>query len=272
VVSPDNESRLQINRQIHLGLQAQASVHKEEFRVSVLTNRHELTGADRQWAAKYQVGDVLRYTRGSARFGVKASEYATVEQVHAQDNLLTIRRKNSQQLSYDPRRLQGVNVYRPEERDFAVGDRVQFTAPFKRQHIANRTLARVEKIGSEGNIQLRLDSGRTARFSLREHSHLDYGYAMTSYTSQGQTVDRVIVHIAPEGRDKKELINQRFGYVALSRARHDAQVYTNDAASLADRLSREVSKTAAIETEPFRQTGHVALRQSQQSVQEQTLA
>ena len=272
VVSPDNESRLQINRQIHLGLQAQASISKEEFRVSALTNRHELTGADRQWAAKYQVGDVIRYTRGSARLRVKAEEYAYVSQVNVHENLLTVQRKNGQEITYDPRRLQGVNVYKREERQFAVGDRVQFTAPFKRHGIPNRTLARVEKIGPDGKIELRLDSGINVRFNLREHSHLDYGYAMTSYTSQGQTVDRVIIHVPAQDCDTKELINQRFGYVALSRARHDAQIYTNDATTLADRLSREVSKRAAIEIEPFRQAGHVALRQGQQTAQEQTLA
>jgi conjugative relaxase-like TrwC/TraI family protein len=271
VVSPDNESRLHINRQIHLGLQAQGKVAKEEVRVSVLTNRHELTGADRQWAAKYEVGDVIRYTRGSARFRLKAEEYAYVTQINVHENTLTVQRKSGQEITYDPRRLQGVNVYKREERAFAVGDRIQFTAPFKRQHIPNRTLAHVEKIGPDGSIQLRLDSGKTMRFNLREHAHLDYGYAMTSYTSQGQTVDRVIIHVPAEDRDTKELINQRFGYVALSRARHDAQIYTNDAARLAERLSREVSKTAAIEIEPFRQLGHVALRQGQRTSQEQTI-
>ena len=272
VVSPDNESRLQINRQIHLGLQAQGGVAKDENRVSVLTNRHELTGADRQWAAKYEVGDVIRYTRGSARFKLKAEEYSYVSQINVRENTLTVQRKNGQEITYDPRRLQGVNVYKREERQFAAGDRIQFTAPFKKQRIPNRTLAQVEKIGPDGNIQLRLDSGKTVRFNLREHAHLDYGYAMTSYTSQGQTVDRVIIHVPAEERDTKELINQRFGYVALSRARHDAQIYTNDASTLTKRLSREVSKTAAIEIEPFRQTGHVALRQAQRTVQEQTLA
>jgi conjugative relaxase-like TrwC/TraI family protein len=271
VVSPDNESRLQINRQIHLGLQEQGSVAKAEARVSVLTNRHELTGADRQWAAKYQVGDVVRYTRGSARLGVKAEEYAYVTQVNVRENVLTVQRKNGQEITYDPRRLQGVNVYKREERQFAVGDRVQFTAPFKRQRVPNRTLAEVEKIDPDGRLQLRLDSGKSIHFNLRHHAHLDYGYAMTSYTSQGQTVDRVIIHVPAEDRETKELINQRFGYVALSRARHDAQIYTSDAARLADRLSREVSKTAAIEIEPFRQTGHVALHQGQQPAQEQAI-
>jgi hypothetical protein len=239
--------------------------------VSVLTNRHELTGADRQWAVKYEVGNVIRYTRGSARFRLKAEEYAYVTQINVHENTLTVQRKNGQEITYDPRRLQGVNVYKREERQFAVGDRIQFTAPFKRQCIPNRALAHIDEIGPDGTIQFRLDTGKSMRFNLREHAHLDYGYAMTSYTSQGQTVDRVIIHVPAEGRDTKQLINQRFGYVALSRARHDAQIYTNDASTLAERLSREVSKTAAIEIEPFRQSGHVALHQSQKPAQEQTI-
>jgi len=41
--------------------------------------------------------------------------------------------------------------------------------------------------------------------------------------------------------------NSRPAYVAISRARHDAQIHTNDAANLGIVLSREVSHTAAVE-------------------------
>ncbi len=44
-----------------------------------------------------------------------------------------------------------------------------------------------------------------------------------------------------------ELINNRFAYVSVSRASHDAQVYTNHANSLAKTLSHDVTKTSAIE-------------------------
>jgi ATP-dependent exoDNAse (exonuclease V) alpha subunit len=39
-------------------------------------------------------------------------------------------------------------------------------------------------------------SGRTVDFNFRQHPHLDYGYARTSHSSQGQTADRVIVHVS----------------------------------------------------------------------------
>ena len=51
-------------------------------------------------------------------------------------------RKNGQRLRYDPRRLQGVTLYRETEREFSEGDRVQFTAPNRDQRVANRELGR----------------------------------------------------------------------------------------------------------------------------------
>jgi ATP-dependent exoDNAse (exonuclease V) alpha subunit len=101
-------------------------------------------------------------------------------------------------VSYDPRRLHGVTLNRETERGFSQGDRVQFTAPNRERHIANRELGGIEKIDDSGNLQLRLDSGRTVAFNIKENPHLDYGYAVTSHSSQGQTADRVLVHVDTE--------------------------------------------------------------------------
>ena len=268
VVSPDNQSRLEINRHIHESLQAGGRIGGQDHTLTILVNRHELTGADREWADRYDPGDVIRYSRGSSRVGVKEGEYATVVRIDERQNLLTVRREDGKQVTYDPERLQGVNVYHREERQFSKGDRVQFTAPFKSQRVANRELGHIEKIDSGGNLRLRLESRRTINFNLREHPHLDHGYAMTSYTSQGQTVDRVIVHVPAKGMNSSDLVNQRFAYVALSRARIDAQIYTHDASTLGDRLGRDVSKTAAVQAEDLRQAGSVAVKGTVQKVQE----
>jgi hypothetical protein len=44
-----------------------------------------------------------------------------------------------------------------------------------------------------------------------------------------------------------DLINSRFAYVSVSRARFDVEIYTNDASSLTKNLSNDVSKSSAIE-------------------------
>ena len=245
VVSPDNASRMEINLIIHRNLQAKGLVSGEEHRHAVLTPRQDLTGADRQWAALYAPGDVIRYTKGSRAIGVESGEYTHVTGVDIDKNLLTVQRGDGEQITYDPRRLQGVNVYREAEREFAAGDRVQFTAQYKDEHIANRQLGTIEQMGSDGKLQIRLDSGREVELNLGEHPHLDYGYAVTSHSSQGTTADRVLVHVDTENA-REHLINSRLAYVAVSRGRYDAQIYTNDGDKLGDELSREVSKHSAV--------------------------
>src|ERR1700694_2348085 len=246
VVSPDNQSRREINEAIHRTMQSKGQVETKEHKQRVLVARQEVTGADRQWAAQYQPGDVVRYTRGSKTHGIGAGEYARVEHANEKENLVTVKRENGEQVSYDPRRLHGVTLYREMERAFSEGDRVQFTAPFKEQHVANRELGTIEKMDAGGNLQLRMDSGRSVAFNVKDHPHLDHGYAVTSHSSQGQTADRVLVHVDTEQAGEK-LVNRRLAYVAVSRGRYDAQLYTNDKSHLTEQLSRDVSHPSPME-------------------------
>ena len=246
VVSPDNQSRREINEVIHRTMQSAGQVDAHEHKQRVLVARQEITGADRKWAGQYEGGDVVRYTRGSKTHGIEAGEYARVERVNEKQNLLTVKRENGEQVSYDARRLHGVALYRETERAFSEGDRVQFTAPYKEQHVANRELGTIQTMDTDGNLHLRLDSGRAVAFNVKENPHLDYGYAVTSHSSQGQTADRVLVHVDTEQAGEK-LVNRRLAYVAVSRGRFDAQLYTNDKRQLAETLSRDITRKTAME-------------------------
>jgi hypothetical protein len=245
VVSPDNASRATLNEMIHEARQAACQVHMDDHRVRVLVPRQEVTGADRHWAAQYQVGDVVRYSRGSRAVGLEAGEYARVVHVNTDRNLVTVRRHHGARVTYDPRRLAGVTLYRGADRAFASGDRVQFTAPDRERHIANRELGTIGQIDRGGRLSVRLDSGRTLTFTRQDQPHLDYGYAVTSHSSQGLTADRVLVHVDLDRGER--LINQRLAYVALSRGRSDAQVYTNDKSQLTEALGRYVSHRTALD-------------------------
>jgi ATP-dependent exoDNAse (exonuclease V) alpha subunit len=248
VVSPDNESRREINRHIHRTMQSEGKVSNDEHRVHVLYARQEMSGADRQHAQNYERDDVLRYSKGSKPLGIEAGEYARVTHTDRESNTVTIKRHGNEELSYDPRRLQGVTVYRDSERTFAQGDRVQMTAPYHAEKLANRELGTVEKIDGDGNLKLKMDSGREVEFNARQHPHLDYGYAVTSHSSQGQTADRVLIHV-DSSQAHGELLNRRMAYVSVSRAQFDVKMYTNDAKTLGQELSRDVSHPSAIQQE-----------------------
>jgi conjugative relaxase-like TrwC/TraI family protein len=244
VVSPDNRSRRELNEVIHKALQRSGHVEAHDHPTRVLVTRQELTGADRQWANRYERGDVVRYTKASA-IGVSAGAYGRVMDVRPQDNLVRVQMENGAPLTYDPTRLHGVTVYRESERAFSVRDRVQFTAPDREVGVANRELGTIAAITPSGQMLITLDSGKAVTLPPGPHRHLDYGYAVTSHSSQGQTTDRVLIHVDTE--QSAALVNQRMAYVAVSRGRYDAQIYTNDRARLATALHRDQSHQTALE-------------------------
>ncbi len=246
VVSPDNTSRREINRAVRAELQNRGLVARESHTLPTLIPRNDLTGADRRWAARYNVGEVIHYTRGSKELGVEKGTYGTVARIEPDQNRLTVTRNDGVAVTYDPKRLQGVSVYQEIHRDFAKGDRIQFTAPVRELGVANRELGTIEKI-VDGRVKVCLDGApsRSVVFQAQDMRHFDHGYAMTSHSAQGITTDRVLINV--DAKSSADLVGTRFAYVAVSRASQDAQVFTNDAADVGQRLSREASNSSAVE-------------------------
>ena len=246
VVSPDNRSRREINEAIRSTLSEKGLISKESHSLQVLNHRSDVTGADRTWAARYNVGDVLEYSNGSKANGIERGSQATVRAVDARTNTLTVELGNGETVAYDPKRLRGVNVFQEQARNFAVGDRLQFTSSLKELGIINRDLGTILRIDEE-RMTVRMDGKeqRSIELDLSKVRQFDHGYAITSHSSQGLTSTRVLAHFDTDG--PRPLINSRLAYVAISRASEDAHVYTNDAITLGRRLAVGVSKTVAIE-------------------------
>jgi conjugative relaxase-like TrwC/TraI family protein len=245
IVSPDNASRRELNVAVRQELKATGAVAPEDHAFRVLVQRQDMTGAERSWASHYEINNVVRYTRGSKAIGIGAAAYASVVAIDPAANLLTVEKANQKLATYDPRRLTGVSVYQEIEREFSVGDRIQFTAPDKALSVANRDMAVIEAIQPEGRVLARLDNNRQIDFDTSEHRHFDHGYAVTSHSSQGLTAERVLVHA--DTSVHPDLLNSRFGYVSISRASHQATLFTDDMAKLTPQLGADVSKTSALQ-------------------------
>jgi len=253
VVSPDNASRHQINQAVRSELQTLGTVASEDHAMRVLAPRSDITGADRTWAARYTVGDVLYYPRGSQDIGIERKSYTKVIATQPKDNLLTVLKEDGATVTYNPARLYGVNVYRELEREFAVGDRLGFTAPSKKLGVANRDLGTVQRIEESGQLSLKMDNGKSVNFDANKMQHFDHGYAVTSHSSQGLTAERVMVNI--DSHIHPDLISKRFAYVAVSRASHDAQVFTDNASLLVSALSKDITKSSALSFDQQVSTG-----------------
>jgi len=242
VVSPANEERRELNKAIRAELIAHGHISPLGTERTILVNRG-LAGAQRSIAYNYEAGDVIRFTRGSKQFAIAKGAYADVEKVDRDANMLTIDTGNGRRVQYNPVRLFGVEVFREEQRALSRGDRIQFRAPDRALGVANGDFAAIKNIDTRRAV-LCLDNGKELSVASDRLRHIDHGYASTSHSAQGATVDRVIVDI--DTRLSPELVNRKQFYVSVSRARSSVAIYTNDRGQLPRALNRSREKSVAL--------------------------
>ena len=113
-----------------------------------------------------------------------------------------------------------------------AGDRITLREPIG--HLKGGAVLTVERI-DVGVLHLRDARGGAQTLNTAKAVALDYAYAQTAHQAQGSTCTCVLVHAES---DRVNLMNQQSLYVALSRATHEAIVYTDDRAALAAQVTR----------------------------------
>ncbi|OAG28409.1 MobF family relaxase [Thermodesulfatator autotrophicus] len=117
-------------------------------------------------------------------------------------------------------------------REFAVGDRVLFLKNDRDLGVQNGLAGQVVLVHrEEQSLVVRTDFGMK-EVNLREYNYLDHGYATTVYKSQGQTVDRVIYNAESKSRS----VSANSFYVAVTRGREEAKIYTDSLENLRERI------------------------------------
>src|SRR5262245_1841804 len=226
VICPRNVERVATNTLIHLQLQYGKAISTEDHATEIYVNRN-VTGAERTFAGAYQLNDIVRYSKGSGRHGIKAGEYWRVIDRDYESNLLTVRSEDGREATYDPKRLKGVSVYREDSRLFAEGDRIQFRDPLHEKQVATNELGTIKRI-EDNRWTVKLESGREIALDIESYRHIDHGYAVTSISSQGQTAYRGIINA--NTNESALLLIEPTAYVVSSRAMHDVRIYTDSIA------------------------------------------
>ena len=141
-------------------------------------------------------------------------------------------------------------VYRPVQIALAVGDRVRITAGGKtkdgKHALRNGSLLTVDGFTKRGDLIV--DHGWVID---RDFGHLTHGYVVTSHASQGATVDKVIVAISSQSLAATD---QRTAYVAVTRGKEQALIFTDDRKELLRAIGRDDGSISAIELAEGRQT------------------
>lgn len=134
-----------------------------------------------------------------------------------------------------------LTVCQPRALALAAGDRLQLKANASAtdgRRVANGELVTVEKVMADGCIRLR--DGRTLP---RDYRQFVRGFAITSYASQGKTVD----HVLFSDSAIQPATNRQQWYVTISRGRKGIQIFTSDKMQLRENILRSGDRELAIE-------------------------
>ena len=107
----------------------------------------------------------------------------------------------------------------------AKGDIISFTRnDYKKYDIRNGEKAEVLE-NSERNIKVMTEDKRILDINMNEYKNIEYGYALTTYKSQGQTYNKVIIESDTAVPVLSDMRNQ---YVNITRARDSVKIFTDD--------------------------------------------
>jgi conjugative relaxase-like TrwC/TraI family protein len=244
----ENATRLIVNSQIRETLRTEGAIAADDSRLEVLTPA-ALSDEEKHFARFYSKGQVVIFGRDIGSAGIaRDAEYRVLGVGREESGRQVVRLvdSNGMTVRWDPRlgQARSINVFRREERDLAEGDRIQWRLANKELALKNAERGTVETlVGTIATI--RWDRGdRSQQIDLGQHKTWDHGYAETVFSAQSKTYARVYV-LAPVGSG---LVNGQNYYTAITRARFGAKLWTEDRASLAQKLTaRSGEKTSALE-------------------------
>ena len=230
LVAPTHKEGAEAIAPIRSQMRQQGFITGEDYNVTTRVKK-DLTQAQKLQPHTYESGQLIRFHRDTEKYQ-KGVDYS-IEQIT--DTAIKI--KNGQLTSWLPLSdYKDFTVFEPQQMQLATGDQVRLSENGIDQegvNYHNGNLGRVLSLQGQ-KIQIALENGK--KLSLNASGvPFTSGYYSTSYSSQGKTVDRVIL---AQSQYALPATNQKQWYVSISRGRESIGVYTDDTQALKQAINR----------------------------------
>lgn len=249
LIDPSREGRDNLTQLLRTSLRMTGELEESELKINRLDKIH-LTKSAAKDVLNYESGDIVRFGRDYKSKGVQKNEYWKVSEIDSQKNTLTLLSKDGQRVIWNPNAWgTKMQAFRTIESGLSAGDCVVWTMNDRKQGLLNGTKGVVKAIDKESGVaDVLFANGKQIRISLDQVSqqHWNHDYVTTAHAAQGMTADRVYFHAESFRRN---LASQKAFYVAISRAKQEAVIYTNNKEQLIKQLKehsgeKQVAKEA----------------------------
>jgi hypothetical protein len=236
VLNPTRQGRQELTDAIRAALIRNGTPGEDAMVARVLEPRG-LTRAEARLAASYQPGDIVAF-RKSEKGRLRAGIGHRMEAVDAESGAVRLVPDKCKAHDWQPARWGAAQAeaFVEVEQEFRAGDRIQFTRNNYRADRLNGQTAEVVAIDpQDASMVVERDDGRRNMLDLAHLAdrHVRPEWVRTIHSSQGATCDRVMAHLEPF---RANTVDAASFYVAISRLRKDAAVYTDSRASLTEAL------------------------------------
>ncbi|HEY9782482.1 MAG TPA: MobF family relaxase, partial [Leptolyngbyaceae cyanobacterium] len=214
VLAGTNKERLELTAALRRAMQTEGSLGSDVTLTQLKAK--DLREVQLGYTSHFAVGDMVMPLRNYKRKGLDKGELYEV--IGRTTDTIELRASDGRQLdvSLDFKKA----VYQREEINIAVGDRLMWKKNNYDLRLVNGAEVTVSAIN--GNVVEVVDKeGLKQIVDLDKPQHLDHAIVRTTYSSQGESAERVLV--AADSTMGKESF-----YVAASRARYDLRFYTCD--------------------------------------------
>ena len=238
IITHLNADRRALNGLIHDARVQNGEVSKDEVTLPVLVT------------SNIRDGELRKLSTWSEHQGAVAlldNTYQRIESVDKENQLITLKDSEGNTRFLSPREAsaEGVTLYRPEHVTVSQGDRMRFSkSDPERGYVANS----VWEVKAVSGDSVTLSDGKTTRTlnpkADEAQRHIDLAYAITAHGAQGASEPFAIALEGMEGR-RKAMVSFESAYVALSRMKQHAQVYTDNREGWTTAVSRSQEKASA---------------------------
>ncbi|HCL91541.1 MAG TPA: AAA family ATPase [Candidatus Paceibacterota bacterium] len=235
-----------VNEQVRAKLREKGLLGTKETDIEAL-EQVDLTNAQKRNARFYPPSASIVFNQpiGGAPRGAKGSLVGVVKRGVVID-------MGGQWQLVPQHQLDRITVCQPRKISLATGDRLQLKANQRLSSgvaVANGEIVTVKGVHPDGRIALQ--DGRTLDAAYRQFVP---GYVVTSYGSQGKTMDYVLFSDSAV----RAATNRRQWYVTISRGRRGIRIFTPDKIALRENVLRAGGSPLALDL-----IGHERIRQFQ---------
>lgn len=241
VIEPSRDGRDTLTGMIRDLLASRGELSAQKLQFAALEAKG-MTRAEAREAVSYAIGDVVRFSRDYTAKAVRRGEALCIVGIDPERGRIALANRDGRSIDWHPRQwgASRAEVFEAKPMELRTGDRVQFTRNDRDAGRINGLAGIVTGIDpAASQATLKLANGREQRLDLSDlrDTHLRYAYVQTAHAAQGQTAERVLIHADSRSTN---LVDQKMLYVALSRAKGEAVVVTDDR----DRLVRAITERA----------------------------